>query len=396
MSAVWFGWPKLDWSEVRQLAGKESLVAMIGFARRMTRIVSLCLLFLGLERTAAGQEAGTTPTPESLLREAYAKTKTAAGQIDYDEIVRLCLRAQEAKPSAEVAAYANQLSAWAHNRRGEASADRAVELAKQDQQAKAADWDARALADFEIAVRLDPKNWKALHNRAVSRALAGKTEEALVDFRRVVALKADYANAWFNIGEIHADRGQYEQAIANYAQALKLKPDDYDSCLRRGHAYRQLHKLPEALADYGQAAKLAPDKAEPLLSRGDLHRRLGQWQLAAEDYRRAVSLDHHSGRAYQGAAWFLATCPVERYRNAELAVQAAERALELDGETDVRYLDTVAAAYASAGKFEKACQTLARLIESDPTEADVYRQRLELYRKQQPYRESQTADRAER
>lgn len=351
---------------------------------------------LGLGSAAAGQEAATTPSPEALLREAYAKTRSSAGPIDYDEIVRLCQQAQQAKPSPEVAAYANELSAWAHNRRGEASADRAAELAKQDQQAKAAELDAQALADFETAVRLDAKNWKALHNRAVSRALAGKTEEALADFRRVVELKADYANAWFNIGEIHADRGQYEQAVANYAQAIKLKPDDYDSYLRRGHAYRQLHKFREALADYDRAAKLAPDKVEPLLSRGNLHRRLGQWQLAAEDYRQAVALDRHSGRAYQGAAWFLATCPVDRYRNAHLAVQAAEKALELDGEADLAYLDTAAAAYANAGQFEKACQTLERVLKSDPADADAYRQRLELYQKQQPYREPQAADGVER
>jgi tetratricopeptide (TPR) repeat protein len=331
-----------------------------------------------------------------LLREAYAKTKTATRQSDYDEIVGLCQQAQQAQPSAEVAAYADELSAWAHNRRGEACADRAVELAKQDQQNKADELDAQALADFETAVRLDPKNWKALHNRAVSRALAGKTEEALADFRRVVELKADYTNAWFNLGEIHADRGEYEQAISNYAQALKLKPDDYDSCLRRGHAYRQLHKFHEALADYDRAAKLGPGKLEPLLNRGDLHRRLGHWPQAAEDYRRAVALGQHCGRAYQGAAWFLATCPVDRLRNADLAVQAAEKALELDGETDVKYLDTLAAAYANAGQFEKACQTLARIIKSAPADADAYRQRLALYQKQQPYREPPAADGAER
>jgi len=343
------------------------------------------------------QEAATAPpSPESLLREAYANTKAASGTADYDQIIGLCQQAQQGKPSAEVAAYANELSAWAHNRRGEARADQAAEWTKQDQPTKAAELDAQALDDFETAVKLDPKNWKALHNRAVSRALAGERDEALADFRRVAELKADYANAWFNIAEIHADRGEYDEAITNYAQAIKLKADDYDSYLRRGHAYRQLRKFDEALADYDRAARLAPDKVEPLLSRGDIRRRLGQWQLAAEEYRRAVALDHRSGRAYQSAAWFLATCPVDGYRNADLAVQAAEKAVELDGEADVKYLDTVAAAYANAGQFDKACQMLARIIASAPEGAEAYRQRLQLYQKQQPYREPQPADSAER
>jgi tetratricopeptide (TPR) repeat protein len=135
--------------------------------------------------------------------------------------------------------------------------------------------------------------------------------------------------------------------------------------------------------------QLAPDEVELFLDRGDVHRSLGQWQLAAEDYRRAVALDHRSSQAYQRAAWILATCPVDRYRNADLAVQAAEKALELDDEQDVKYLDTVAAAYASAGQFEKACETLARAIAAAPAEAETFRRRLALYQRQEPYREPQ-------
>lgn len=365
--------------------------------RRMMWVVLLAASCWGWKHAAVGQEAATEPrSPESLLREAYAKTKTASNAEVYDQVIDLCQQARQAKSSAEVAAYADQLSAWAHNRRGEMSADRAEELAGQDQQTKAAELDAQALADFETAIKLDAKNWKALHNRAVSRALAGQTDDALADFRRVAELNAGYPNAWFNIAEIQANRGEYDQALANYAQAIKLDPDDDEIRLRRGHVYQQLGKSREALADYDAAAKLAPDKLEPLLRRGDVHRRLGQWQLAAEDYRQAVALNQRSGRAYQSAAWFLATCPVDRYRNAELAIQAAEKALELDGDANVKYLDTVAAAYANAGQFDKACQTLSRIAESAPPEAKWLRQRLELYRKHQPYREPQPAHGAAR
>jgi tetratricopeptide (TPR) repeat protein len=80
---------------------------------------------------------------------------------------------------------------------------------------------------------------------------------------------------------------------------------------------------------------------------------------------------------------------VDRYRNVDLAVQAAEKALELDGEQDVKYLDTVAAAYANAGQFDKACETLARAIHTSPADAETFRTRLALYQRQQPYREPQ-------
>ena len=128
-----------------------------------------------------------------------------------------------------VAAYADELAAWAHNRRGELQAKQAVDLAQQDRQSEAAELDAQALADFETAVRMDPKNWKPLHNRGVSRALADRLDEALEDFSRVIELKPDYANAWFNRAEIRAERGELEDAVTDYTQAIKLKPEDTDA-----------------------------------------------------------------------------------------------------------------------------------------------------------------------
>jgi tetratricopeptide (TPR) repeat protein len=354
------------------------------------RIVWLVVPCLWFAHAARGQQATLVlPSAERLLREAYAQTKTAARESDLTEIIRMCGQARHAKPSDSVAAYADELAAWAHNRRGELQAKQALDLAQQARPSEAAELDAQALADFETAVRMDPKNWKPLHNRGVSRALANRLDEALEDFSRVIELKPDYANAWFNRAEIRAERDELEEAVMDYTQAIKLKPEDTDACLRRGQAYVHLRKFREALADYDRAVKLAPDKIGPLLDRGDVHRSLGQWQLAAEDYRRAVALDHRSSRAYQSAAWILATCPLDRFRNVDLAIQAAERALELDDDKSVEYLDTVAAAYANAGQFEKARETLARAIDMAPAHAETFRRRLELYQKQQPYREPQ-------
>ena len=361
-----------------------------GIARQALAFLLLGVFFLVPTGVGRGQDSPLVlPSAERLLREAYARTKAAPREADLTEIIRMCRQARRTEPVAEVAAYADQLTAWALNRRGEQYAQQAADLAAQDQLDKADELDAQALADFEAAVELDPQNWKALHNRGVSRALAGQLDEALADFSGVVERKPDYPNAWFNRGEVRADRGEWAQAVADYTRAIELKPADLDAYVRRSQAYLQLGKLREALADCDRSVQLAPGQIQPLLDRGDVHRRLGQWQLAAEDYRRAMALDHRSSQAYQRAAWILATCPVDRYRNGDLAVQAAEKALELDGEQGVEYLDTVAAAYANAGQFDKACETLAQAIEAAPDEAETYRSRLALYQRQQPFREPQ-------
>ena len=108
-------------------------------------------------------------------------------------------------------------------------------------------------------------------------------------------------------------------------------------------------------------SRLDPENVAAVINRGDTYSDLGQYAEAAKDYRAAVRLAPKMGRAYQSAAWFMATCPDEHYRNDKLAIEAAERAIELDG-ADYRNLATLAAAQANAGMFEEAKATQEKAI----------------------------------
>jgi tetratricopeptide (TPR) repeat protein len=271
---------------------------------------------------------------------------------------------------------------------GELYAEQSAVLAQEGRQDESEPIDAQALVHFEAAVDLNPNYWKGYHNRGVSLALQGMFDRAIADFSRAIELKPKYANAWFNRGEIYFELGNYESALSDYTQTVELTPDDYDAHIRRGHAYFYLRRFREALADYDRAAELKPDDVEAIVNRGDAQRSLGQWREAARNYQQAVTLDNRSGQAYRSVAWLMATCPEEKYRKGQLAVQAAERAVQLDGGKDFTYLDTLAAAYANAGEFEKAQQTMPFAIKAAPEkQKEALRRRLELYKANQPYRE---------
>lgn len=349
------------------------------------------LVCLMLAASATADEArATVIDAEALLRDAHVKTKSAGTREDYEQIIRLCERAKSGQPSATLQTYASELLSWTHNRLGELYADQASELTAQDQQDEAAEHDAKAMSEFQAAVDANPKYWKGLHNRGVSYALQRKFDEAVADFGQVVKLRPQYSNARFNRGEIYFELRRYEEALSDYTQVMQLVPDDYDAHVRRGHTYFHLRRFREAIADYDRAAELEPGKVEAVVNRGDANRNLGQWRQAAEDYQKAVGLDVRSGRAYRSVAWLMATCPEEKYRKSELAVQAAERAVELDGADDFQYLDTLAAAYANAGDFEKARATIAEAIKVAPEEHhDALKRRLNLYQSEKPYRESE-------
>ncbi len=321
----------------------------------------------------------------------YELAKTAATLDECSRVIEQCRQLQETDLSEANATYIQQLLSFVQNRRGELYANQATDL--QDQGGSPEDagkLDALALADFEAAVKNDASRWKPLHNRGVSYAVIGQYEKAVQDFSRAIELKPDYANAWFNRAEIRYELGQFKEAANDYSQAIRLKPNDDGAYTSRGHAYFQLGQFSQALADYNQAVRLASDSAEAYVNRGDAYRSLSQWPQAAEDYRRAIRLDEKSGRAYQSAGWLMATCPDARYRNPEMAIQAAERAVQLEGRQDHRILDTLAAAYANAGRFDDAQKTLeeALPLATSDAESALLQQRLKLYATKQPYRQT--------
>ncbi len=73
------------------------------------------------------------------------------------------------------------------------------------------------------------------------------------------------------------------------------------------------------------------------------------------------------------------------------AVAAATKACELTEWKAPLMLDTLAAAYAEAGDFERAVkwQTKANELYSDPKEKTEGERRLKLYQAKQPYRDPQ-------
>ncbi len=85
----------------------------------------------------------------------------------------------------------------------------------------------------------------------------------------------------------------------------------------------------------------------------------------------------------------LATCPDEKYRDGKKAVENAQKACELDGGKRWESLDSLAAAYAESGDFEKAKEWEAKAIELATAEKDKQRLRgrLELYKQGKPYHE---------
>ncbi len=299
--------------------------------------------------------------------------------------------------SESIQQYLLSLQAWLLHQRGETYSQMAAETSDRGDARASRELDAKAMEDFDAALSLDPLRWKSYHHRGVCLALQGKFEEALRDFSKTLELRPDYDKAWFNRGEIHYEVGEFAKAVADYDEAIRRQPEDAGFYTSRGHAYFQLRRFEQALADYSQALSLDANNPELYANRGDAYRSMADWEKAANDFRQAITLDKQFGRGYQSAAWLMATCPDARFRNPALAVRSAEKAIQVDGSGEYIYLDTLAAALANSGQFERAQQVQQQAIQlAPPDNVGPLKQRLLLYAARKPYRQeiASTAERA--
>jgi tetratricopeptide (TPR) repeat protein len=243
------------------------------------------------------------------------------------------------------------------------------------------------LADFDEALQLDPENWRAAHNRGVSRAEKGELATAVADFSHVIQLKEDYGPAYRNRGEVLFATGQYIGAIDDYTRALAYMSETAELHFLRASALHRLGRVREALADYDASLQGGEPTAGRYIGRAGAHADLSNFAAAISDLDKAIKLDGQSAEAYRAVGWILATCPNPRYRRPDKALLAARHALELQGSTDPAYFDTLAAALAAGEDFEKAVtiQDYAIRLASGREEKEELRGRLALYQKNRPY-----------
>jgi serine/threonine-protein kinase len=90
-------------------------------------------------------------------------------------------------------------------------------------------------------------------------------------------------------------------------------------------------------------------------------------------------------------AWLLATCWDDSIRDGKREVELATKACELTEWKDPVYVDTLAAAYAEAGKFDEAVKWEKKAMEQPgvlgPAALEQAKAQLKLYVAHKPYHE---------
>ena len=282
---------------------------------------------------------------------------------------------------------------------------------------------------YRTTIDRNPACWMAHNNLGLMFAGQGHLDEAIEEYHQALKIKPDFAGAHNNLGCALASRGQLDEATAQFKQALNIKTEYADAHNNFGVVLMQKEKLDEAADHFRRALAIQPHYAAAHANLGlvlgrqgrgdeamaqfqqaveikadfaDAHCHLavalgerGQYDEALQHFRRAVELTPDSAEARNDLAWLLATCPATALRNGGEAIVHARRAIRLSGDVP-SMLDTLAAAYAEAGRFPEALAAARQALDvaarqNDQALAGVLRARIALYQAGKPFHQTPSA-----
>jgi tetratricopeptide (TPR) repeat protein len=246
------------------------------------------------------------------------------------------------------------------------------------------------LAAYAKLLETDPDN--ALRHDAVGDLLlqGGRLDEAIDRYRRSLGLNPASASTHYNLGYALSARGRRDEAIAELREALRIDPDYAQAHNNLGALLQLRGDADEAQAHFERALALRPDSVDALTNLALLLSSRGRPADAVARFRTALTIDGSNAQALSGLAWIRATASDPALRDASEAIALAERAVA--GAPGVATFDALAAAYASAGRFEEAVKAARSGIDlavsaGQREAAAQFRLRLQLYEQRKPFRQ---------
>ena len=198
---------------------------------------------------------------------------------------------------------------------------------------------------------------------AVALARSGDLDAAEAHASRSLELGA-HPDAWLVLANARAEREDWDGVIESYDASLTI--DGTGPAFQHRqlalHAYYETDRQAEARVIFQELlAGRAPGRA--LAAVAGVAREAGDWPVAVFGYREALERDPALPAAANNLAWILATSRDPRLRNSDEAIEHAQAAVRSSDPPNADYLDTLAMAYASGGRWREAVTTQTRAID---------------------------------
>ncbi len=213
-----------------------------------------------------------------------------------------------------------------------------------------------ALVHFREALKEKPAEPDTHYNMGNLMLRLGKMDEAVGYFERTLEGRPFDVKARNNLGNILARQGRFDDALKHYREALVYKQDSLLTHFNIGMTYMNSGRLEESIPFFEEALRIGPGYTDASLNLSSVLIRLNRFEEAVNILRKGLSVNPEDPGMTNKLAWLLATSPSEELRNGAEALELAIRVCEATNYRNPESLDTLAAAYAETGRFDKAVE----------------------------------------
>ncbi len=198
------------------------------------------------------------------------------------------------------------------------------------------------------------------------------------------------------------EQGNQEQAIEKLEESLDLWPNNVQAHHTLALLLLEQDETESAIEHLNDALRIEPRYIPSLLSLATVYSQENRWAEAIDMFRRVIETEPQFQnllarradllQAINNVAWIMATQPDESLRDGFGAVELSEQLCEATDFEIPSYMDTLAAALAETGEFERAQELAAQAIDialdaDNISLAAAIQDRLNHYEDGKPYRD---------
>ncbi|HVW21375.1 MAG TPA: tetratricopeptide repeat protein [Opitutaceae bacterium] len=154
-----------------------------------------------------------------------------------------------------------------------------------------------ARAQYEAALRIDPRNAQAHYNLGNLLLAEGRPEPAIAHYAQTARLDPTFTRLHGNFGVALLRAGRVQEAVQQLIAAVEQDPGRAEAHYNLAGALVQAGDLSDAVREFRAAVKLRPDFADARYNLALTLERVGLGSEAAEEYRQVLRLTPNDAEA---------------------------------------------------------------------------------------------------
>ncbi len=154
--------------------------------------------------------------------------------------------------------------------------------------------EAKALEEFELAVKLQDDNFRAWGNLGAAYGRLGKYNESIAALKKSIKIR-EYHKTYDKLGLVYAELGIEDKAIESFKEAIKINPRYAKAHNDLGTVYGKTGAFDFALQEFKEAIRIDKDYADAHYNLGILLEFLGDKENAMREFNIAAALEPENG-----------------------------------------------------------------------------------------------------